>query len=261
MTALQPYGCHIKIWFIASKSHTCREKTQGDLTTALNLSVEPLGFGFGACCVLSGVVRSSLFSSGLFFQLVYSLFSCFGLEWAPAGPCLFPAWSRFHKNFSISASELLWRWIHECANTLLQKCWESALFSCTLGKVKVYSHEGGRIPRLWNSTITLIRLELTQGDWGLLEKMINAYQEVAELFITSTRLSICFCHLVFCRWILFEPQMEFRRMDQNVRRGGLCLSFVWRGVLCNITKAPQQIESFPNEQLANSIGFTRFNYA
>lgn len=98
---------------------------------------------FEWCCL------SSLFLFGRFCQPVYFLLSCFRLEWAAVSLRLFPACRHFHKHCSISASELLWRWIHECPNTRLQRCSDSARFSCTLGKVKVQSHEGGWILELY----------------------------------------------------------------------------------------------------------------
>lgn len=71
----------------------------------------------------------------------------------------------FTKN-SFSASELLFRCICECSSITPQKCWESALFSCTLGKVKASPCE-----REWIWT-------------GFKKQKLQVYQEVSKLFIS-----------------------------------------------------------------------------
>lgn len=91
-------------------------------------------FWVSACYVLSVAARSALFLVFFIYLLSAYLLSpnCYGLECSqPAGPasaCLFSAWSHFHKNRGISASELFQRWIHECPSSLCQKCLESAQF-------------------------------------------------------------------------------------------------------------------------------------
>lgn len=80
-----------------------------------------------------------------------------------------------------------------------QKRRESALFSCTLDKVKVQSRERRMNPKNFtklnnNANKTKETLGIFLGEKK--KTLINAYQEVAELFITSALLSICSCYLV-----------------------------------------------------------------
>ena len=155
-SASKRHGCSLKIWFIATKYHTWAKKKRKTRLRETSKQLWASQFSLLASALLPVVfwvllLEVVLFSLGFFCQLVYSLFSCSGLEWAPAGPCLFPAWSRSRKKKkkkkkrkpSISASELLWRWIHECPNTLLRKWWESAWFFLHIRQGQGVISQGG----------------------------------------------------------------------------------------------------------------------
>lgn len=98
----------------------------------------------------------------------------FGCQWLRISistsqpPCLLPAWSNFHENqlLSIWTSLQMHTWMFKHSSP--QKCWESALFSCTLGKVKASPLEGQWI---WTGFKK--------------KKKTQVYQDISELFISS----------------------------------------------------------------------------
>lgn len=72
------------------------------------------------------------------------------------------------------------------------------VFFCTLDKGQgVVSWEGDEFQDFMNLNTNAYKARAQLKETGgFLKKLINAYKEVAELFITSALLSICSCHLV-----------------------------------------------------------------
>lgn len=190
---------------------------------ALKLSLQPLSFGNAAWCVLSNAVRNAtaFVSLGCSCQHVwsFSVGSDSNEHWPALSVPSMKSFSQISRHLSIWAPLELNPWMpkHPAPETASQLCFLVLQARSTAKRplwMCLYNREGMNPQTLWNETITLIRLELTEGE------LINAHQEVAELFIGSALLSICSWHWFCCKWNLIEPQMEFRWIGHNIWKRG-----------------------------------------
>lgn len=165
-------------------------------------------FHFCFCFVAHGsewCFHNPLSFGQLFFLLYFIFFGGgFGLASAPASPPVSSQQEAIFTKNSFSVSELLCRCICECSSITPQKCWESTLFSCTLGKVKASPCE-----REWIWT-------------GFKKQKLQVYQEVSELFI-------CYFAGIFFFFALVNESTDGIQTDVWDR----ALSSVWLIALCN----------------------------